>query len=917
MATTEQAAFKSVLDFAQDLAGRGLAVFPCWGYRAGDKKICNCPKSAKCDKSPGKHPRTGHGLKDATTNAAQIQQWFTRWPRSLIGVVPGSATTFGADGKPLGTANYVVVDGDVGKKVEAVASIEQLQKLCGESVFSGTFCYPTPSGGFHSWYRAPEGIDVKSGNDKLGTGIDVKSDGGYVVYWAAHGYRSNALPIQDASPELLHQLLDGESLNGNGKFDRARAEKGAKKGEQNATLFPLACSDHRRRYTREEAKQHLREVGAKCEPPVSTTYTDKLVDRVYDKYPEPGVAHPYYAEHTGVYRVVKVKRDKETGEEQTVGKRVSPCTFLITHDRRRDNGDQEVSRDLTIQMTRGEHVAEANISAADFNARNLDSWLTTKFGPRAIVEAGEERHFIAATKHLSYPIAEQRIYLHTGWQQIDGVWRYLHAGCDDPEVELPGELTALRLPPAVGAEERKAAIRAALNLRRVSPNNPAIGYTTLAAPFLATLGILPDFVVAFTGQTGQGKSAVAAEAQNFFAAGAPFKFNHLPANWDKNSTALGIQLLLFHAKDAVMVVDEFRLKGLPPTERARQFEKLEAVVRAFADAHTSVHSDPKHKLHVGKRPRGLMILTAEEGVTERAGLVSRIHTVRFRPGDVDYHKLAQLHETEAPLYAVAMRGFTDWLAQNFTATQKAARATFTAQGEAMQRDGLHPRIAPAVGKLYTALKVMTDYELDEHALTDSEARELLDEARQALTTTSLDEQNAAQREANEVDEFFERVRAVLAARDGDCKAHLAATNGRVPAFSAECFNDQTARDYRQASGWHQRPAYGEWQPSGTCIGYIQTDKETSSVQIGLHPKLAYREASKLDRDHALISLNELGRRLRDDGRLVDYNANPGHHRVGTKQMRVNGEQLDLYWVKIEDIFGPDFKPEDPKDMENI
>lgn len=47
--------------------------------------VCDCPKRDKCE-SPGKHPRTLHGLDDATRDEAKIRRWWGMWPHANIGV---------------------------------------------------------------------------------------------------------------------------------------------------------------------------------------------------------------------------------------------------------------------------------------------------------------------------------------------------------------------------------------------------------------------------------------------------------------------------------------------------------------------------------------------------------------------------------------------------------------------------------------------------------------------------------------------------------------------------------------------------------------------------------------------------------------------------------------------------------------
>ncbi len=57
---------------ALDYAARGWPVFPLHNPRAGGG--CSCRK-ADCNQI-GKHPRTEHGVKDATTDTATIRGWW-------------------------------------------------------------------------------------------------------------------------------------------------------------------------------------------------------------------------------------------------------------------------------------------------------------------------------------------------------------------------------------------------------------------------------------------------------------------------------------------------------------------------------------------------------------------------------------------------------------------------------------------------------------------------------------------------------------------------------------------------------------------------------------------------------------------------------------------------------------------------
>jgi hypothetical protein len=67
-------------------ASHGWWVFPLFTPDADG--TCDCPDTYKADGrcKPGKHPRTQHGDKDATTDAAVIERWWSMWPHANVGV---------------------------------------------------------------------------------------------------------------------------------------------------------------------------------------------------------------------------------------------------------------------------------------------------------------------------------------------------------------------------------------------------------------------------------------------------------------------------------------------------------------------------------------------------------------------------------------------------------------------------------------------------------------------------------------------------------------------------------------------------------------------------------------------------------------------------------------------------------------
>ena len=144
-----------LLEAALYYAGRGWHVFPV--HRA-DSGRCSCGRP--CGKSAGKHPRTRHGHKDASTDPRQILAWWAKWPDANIGIATGHVSGI-----------YVLdVDGDEG--------FATLRAMVEENVPLKWTPMVRTSRGFHLYYRLldPDPIDCSTGN-----GLDIRADGGYVI----------------------------------------------------------------------------------------------------------------------------------------------------------------------------------------------------------------------------------------------------------------------------------------------------------------------------------------------------------------------------------------------------------------------------------------------------------------------------------------------------------------------------------------------------------------------------------------------------------------------------------------------------------------------------------------------------------------------------------------------------------------
>lgn len=138
---------EKILDAALKYARRGWFVFPL----------------------NGKKPFAGsHGHKEATLDEVQIRAWWEKWPHANVGIQTGTNSGI-----------FVIdVDGPTGE-------LTLTDKKLAFGDLPVTYKVTTRSDDrYHLYFEQPPGVRTKnqaSDEEKLGLGIDVRGDGGYVV----------------------------------------------------------------------------------------------------------------------------------------------------------------------------------------------------------------------------------------------------------------------------------------------------------------------------------------------------------------------------------------------------------------------------------------------------------------------------------------------------------------------------------------------------------------------------------------------------------------------------------------------------------------------------------------------------------------------------------------------------------------
>jgi hypothetical protein len=135
----------------------GWPVFPLHNpiHHAGTT-LCSCGE-INC-KSSGKHPRTGSGFKDATTDPIQVNAWWRTWPAANIGTPTGLLfDVIDIDGPSGYTSYFQLRDAGALPPILARAMTGRGQHLL----------------------IPPEPDNVN--NSRLLPGLDMRAAGGYIV----------------------------------------------------------------------------------------------------------------------------------------------------------------------------------------------------------------------------------------------------------------------------------------------------------------------------------------------------------------------------------------------------------------------------------------------------------------------------------------------------------------------------------------------------------------------------------------------------------------------------------------------------------------------------------------------------------------------------------------------------------------
>lgn len=546
----------------------------------------------------------------------------------------------------------------------------------------------------------------------------------------------------------------------------------------------------------------------------------------------------------------------------------------IVADVLRDDG-AESTRMFEIELAQQERRARCLVPAARFTSM---TWAIENLGAQAVIYPGSggRDHAAAAVQLLSGEIGPRIVYAHTGWRVIDNAPVYLHAGgaigasgiVSGIEVDLSGKLGRYRLPAPPTGAARIEAVRASLDLLQLGP----LGITVpvLACAYLAPLSALldalrPDFVVWLVGGSGLFKSELAALVQAHFG---EFTRLTLPANFE--ATANSIERMLFTAKDAVVVVDDYHPAGDPRQAQAMA-TTASRLLRGVGNGAGRSRMRADTSLRADLPPRALAVATGERVPSGHSNL-ARLFPVPLVPPGINVERLTAA-QRQVHLLPSAMAAYVQWIATHWDALAIELPARFIDDRDRARQSGGHRREPGQVAHLFSGLTTFLRFAVEVGAINTTSTAPIEDQAWEALREI------AAEQAIQLADETpIQRFVALLTDGFASRQIYVEAEEGGRP------------RD-AERWGWDSGDEHGRAE----LVGRLKEDNQW----VCLYPEVTYQyvtSAARAANQVFPVDQKTLLKQLADNGLI----AVQGHRR--TVKVRFGGTNPRVIKLRVDALF---------------
>lgn len=262
------------LTAALDYARRGWPVLPLHC----PTRDCGCSCNEPTCGSPGKHPLTKHGVKEATISESIIRDWWTKWPTANVGIRTGTVS------------GLVVIDVDDPRAMERVAAHGYIPNTL----------RVTTGKGLHLYFAAPP--EALRPRTAILPNVDVRAEDSYVV--GPPSIHTNGKRYEfvrhDASVEALPGwLLEMISSPSRASLPTPKIAEGVfTEGERNTRLTKVGGSLVRQGISGEPLEAILKATNEEaCRPPLDHHEIERVA-RSVERYarPDASIAVPRLAD---------------------------------------------------------------------------------------------------------------------------------------------------------------------------------------------------------------------------------------------------------------------------------------------------------------------------------------------------------------------------------------------------------------------------------------------------------------------------------------------------------------------------------------------------------------------------------------------------------------------------------------------
>jgi hypothetical protein len=506
---------------------------------------------------------------------------------------------------------------------------------------------------------------------------------------------------------------------------------------------------------------------------------------------------------------------------------------------------------LSGRHSNGERIPEFSVTSDEFHSCDF----VKKLGLKAVVNVGafNREHLKAAIQTLSLGAKVETIYSHTGFREINGETKFLHAngalGASGNDSTVLVDASSAQLhnicleTPLTTEELRKFSLEI-LEFMKIGPSQvmvPLVAFV-FRAPTASILKIAQ--VLFITGPSGVFKTVLLGLMMAFYGR----RFNHLNIPGNFESTANAIERMGYLAKDVVFGIDDYAPDGslYDVQGKSKVFQRIS---RGVGNGEGGRHRmSAEGGLRTLNYFRGGVAATGED-IPKNFSIRARMSILAIGHGDIDQQLLSRFQEHAARgHFAKVMGGYISWLCPKMQTLSKTLPQKMTKFRDESRGSSSHRRTPEAIANLAIGYELFLDFVLSVGAIDDAERESLWNEGWIALGQMAEMQRQYLKSEDVALN-FVEYIKAALLTG----KAHLSN------------FDDcKLAPAQTDLWGWFFDSNVGEYRAKGTRIGWFDPIKN----EVLLQPDAAYAAAQEFARSQGgsiNITKDVLWKRLSEKG----------------------------------------------------